>query len=152
MATSGALTLPIVTARLTLQDFVPGDFDTIHAYASDPDVTRFMFHGVRTANDTRDYLDRMIASQAETPRLIWELAVIERWSGRLVAACDLTCENPREGDLGFIFSKDAWGMGYATESAQAMVRAGFNELGLARTSRPATSPTRRRRACWKKPG
>jgi RimJ/RimL family protein N-acetyltransferase len=44
----------------------------------------------------------------------------------------ITCENAIEGDLGFIFSKDVWGMGYATEAARAMVRAGFEELGLTR--------------------
>ena len=51
---------------------------------------------------------------------------------RLVGACDLTCENEHEGDLGFIFAKDVWGAGYATEAARAMVRAGFEELGLTR--------------------
>src|SRR4051812_8881120 len=100
-----ALAIPLRTARLTLRDFVPGDFAAIHSYAADPDVTRFMFHGVRTPTDTRDYLDRMLASQQHDPRLIWELAVVETSSGRLVDACDLTCENEREGDLGFIFSK-----------------------------------------------
>src|SRR3954468_18833586 len=95
-----------------------------------------MFHGVRTPADTRDYLDRMLASQHDQPRLVWELAVVETSSARLVGACDLTCENEREGDLGFIFSKDAWGMGYATEAAQAMVRAGFEQIGLTRIHSP----------------
>jgi RimJ/RimL family protein N-acetyltransferase len=111
---------------------VPGDFDAIYVYASDPDVTRFMFHGIRTPADTRDYLDRTIAGQQETPRLTWELAVVLTSVNRLIGACDLTCENASEGDLGFIFSKDVWGMGYATEAARAMVRAGFGELGLTR--------------------
>ena len=43
------VSLPLRTARLTLRDFVPDDFVAIHAYASDPEVTRFMFHGVRDA-------------------------------------------------------------------------------------------------------
>jgi ribosomal-protein-alanine N-acetyltransferase len=124
--------LPVRTPRLTLREFVPGDFDAIHAYASDPDVTRFMFHGVRTEADTRDYLDRIIASQREPPRRTWELAVVVTAVNRLVGACDLTCENDGEGDLGFIFAKDVWGMGYATEAARAMVRAGFEQLGLTR--------------------
>ena len=124
--------LPIRTPRLTLREFVSDDFDAIHAYASDPDVTRFMFHGVRNADDTRAYLNRMLASQTEAPRLIWEVAVVVTSVNRLIGACDLTCENEREGDLGFIFVKDVWGMGYATEAARAMVRAGFDALGLSR--------------------
>ena len=38
----------------------------------------------------------------------------------------------READLGFIFSNDVWGKGYATEAARAMIRAGFEDLGLRR--------------------
>jgi RimJ/RimL family protein N-acetyltransferase len=115
-----------------LRDFVEGDFDAIHFYASDPDVTRFMFHGPRTPDDTRDYLNRIIASQRDDPRLIWELGVVVTAANRLVGACDLTCDGRGEGDLGFIFSKDVWGMGYATEAARAMVCVGFEQLGLSR--------------------
>ena len=115
-----------------MRDFVEGDFDAIHVYASNPDVTRFMFHGPRTIEDTRDYLDRMLASQQEEPRRTWELGVVVTTVNRLVGACDLTCDAQGDGDLGFIFSKDVWGMGYATESARAMVRVGFEQLGLTR--------------------
>lgn len=127
-----SISLPVRTPRLTLRDFTPGDFDAIHAYASDQEVTRFMFHGVRTEADTRDYLDRMLASQRQQPRLIWELGVVVTSAGRLVGACDLTCEDEHEGDLGFIFAKDVWRLGYASEAARAMVRAGFEQLSLAR--------------------
>ena len=50
-----ALALPLCTPRLTLRDFVRSDFGAVHGYASDPDVTRFMFHGSRTVEDSRDY-------------------------------------------------------------------------------------------------
>jgi ribosomal-protein-alanine N-acetyltransferase len=126
------LSLPLSTARLTLRDFVPDDFDAIHAYASRPDVTRYMFHGVRTVDDTREYLKRMIDAQADEPRFIWELAIVQRSDDRLIGACDLSLESTDEGDLGFILAKDVWGRGYATEAARAMVHAGFVDLGLER--------------------
>ena len=72
---SVSLSIPLRTARLTLRDFAPSDFDAIHAYASDPEVTRYMFYGPRTVADTHAYLERMLASQREEPRLIWELGV-----------------------------------------------------------------------------
>lgn len=129
-----SLRLPLQTARLTLRDFVPNDFDAIHAYASNADVTRYMFYDPRTTAETRAYLDRMLASQRDTPRLIWELAVVLTDEDRVIGACDLTLGNVRdnEADLGFIFSQDAWGKGYATEAAQALVREGFEHLGLNR--------------------
>jgi ribosomal-protein-alanine N-acetyltransferase len=126
------LDLPLQTARLILRDFQATDIDAIHAYASNAEVTRYMFYGPRTPDDTRDYLERMLASQREEPRMIWELAVVRATDGRLIGACDLTLESPAEADLGFIFSRDVWRLGYATEAARAMVRAGFEQLGVSR--------------------
>jgi RimJ/RimL family protein N-acetyltransferase len=57
-----SLGLPLRTARLTLRDFQANDVDAIHAYASDPEVTRFMFYGPRTVAETHAYLERMLAS------------------------------------------------------------------------------------------
>jgi ribosomal-protein-alanine N-acetyltransferase len=126
------LALPLRTRRLIVRDFTWADSDAVHAYASDPEVTRFMFFGPRPPDETRQYLDRMIATQREHPRMIWELAVVRAEDGRLVGACDLTLEQPREADLGFILARDVWGLGYASEIARALVRAGFEQLGVER--------------------
>ena len=91
-----------------------------------------MFYAARTIADTHAYLDRMLASQREDPRVIWELGAVVTADDRLVGACDLTLENAQQADLGFIFSQDVWGMGYATEAARTLVRAGFEQLGLNR--------------------
>lgn len=126
------LTLPIRTQRLLLRDFVVADFGAIHAYSSDPEVTRFMFFGPRDEADSQDYLQGMLESQAREPRFVWELAVVRCSDDRLIGACDLTLEDEREGDLGYILARHAWGEGYATEAARAMVDAGFRQLGLER--------------------
>lgn len=83
------LTLPIETERLLLRDFRPGDLDAVRAF-SDADATRFMFYGPRDERDACDYLERMARSQVERPRLIWELAVVERTTREVIGACDLT--------------------------------------------------------------
>lgn len=126
------LSLPLHTLRLTLRDFRASDFDAIFAYASDPAVTRFMFYGPRDEADTRAYLQRLLHSQAERPRRIWELAVVRRDDGQLIGAADLTLEDGLTGDLGYIFARDAWGHGYATEVARCLLQAGFEQLGLQR--------------------
>jgi RimJ/RimL family protein N-acetyltransferase len=115
-----------------LRDFLPTDLPAIHAYASDPEVTQFMFYGPRDAADTSAYLQRMLKSQVERPRRTWELAVIRRADDRLIGACDLTLDNAYEGDLGYIFAREAWGQGYASEAARAIVDAGFVQLQLER--------------------
>lgn len=124
--------LPLRTARLFARDFEPSDFDAVHAYASDPEVTRFMFFPPRSRDETHDYLERMRLTQHQVPRLVWELAVVRADDGRLIGGCDLTLEQPREADLGFIFARDAWGHGYASEMARALVPAAFEALGVDR--------------------
>jgi ribosomal-protein-alanine N-acetyltransferase len=127
-----ALSLPLRTARLTLRELVPNDFEAIHAYASDPKVTRFMFYGPRIVAETHAYLEHILARQREAPRLIWELGAVVTAEGRLVGACDLTLESGQAADLGFIFARDVWDTSYAMEAAQALVSAGFQQLGLVR--------------------
>lgn len=120
------------TARLFARDFEPSDFDAIHAYASDPEVTRFMFFAPRSRDETRDYLERMLLTQRQVPRVVWELAMVRAGDGRLIGGCDLTIEQPQQADLGFILAKAAWGHGYATEIARALVAAAFEALGVDR--------------------
>jgi RimJ/RimL family protein N-acetyltransferase len=67
------LSLPLQTMRLTLRDFHASDFDAVFAYASDPEVTHFMFYGPRDQAETQAYLQRMLQSQTEVPRRTWEL-------------------------------------------------------------------------------
>jgi len=124
--------LPIRTARLRLRDFVISDLDAVHAYASDADVTRFMFYGPRSESETRAYLERVIAAQTTTPRTVWELAIVREAGDQLIGGCDLTFDRPREADLGFILAREAWGRGYATEAARALVHTAFEELGASR--------------------
>src|SRR5262245_16250853 len=96
------LSLPIHTARLTLRDFHASDCDGVFAYASDPEVTRFMFYGPRNQAETHDYLQHMLRSQMEVPRLIWEVAVVRTADGQLIGACDLTLEDALTADLGYM--------------------------------------------------
>ena len=51
------LTLPVRTARLNLREFVALDFAAVHAYSSDPRVTRYLFFGPRDEESTAEYLD-----------------------------------------------------------------------------------------------
>jgi ribosomal-protein-alanine N-acetyltransferase len=122
------LALPIETARLTLRDFVQSDFDAIYAYSSDPKVTRYLFFGPRDSDTTADYLEGLLASQVESPRLRFELAVQETASGRVIGACDLSYIEGNVVDLGYMLGLSDWGKGYATEIALALVDAAFSDL------------------------
>ena len=59
--------LPIQTSRLELRDFRAKDFDAVHAYASDPLVTRFTSWGPNSEEETRAFLDSVTAEAAAIP-------------------------------------------------------------------------------------
>jgi RimJ/RimL family protein N-acetyltransferase len=124
--------LPLATSRLRLRDFVKTDFDAVYAYSSDPRVTRYLFFGPRDADATAEYLEGLLASQRERPRMRFELAVEEIGTARVVGACDLSYIERNVVDLGYMLAMDVWGRGYATEIALALVDAAFYDLRAAR--------------------
>lgn len=122
------LTLPVRTARLNLREFVATDFAAVHAYSSDPRVTRYLFFGPRDEESTAEYLEELLDSQREQPRTRFELAVEEIASGNLIGACDLSLIESNVVDLGYMLAAEQWGLGYATEIALALVDAAFFDL------------------------
>ncbi len=122
------LTLPIVTRRLTLREFVRSDFDAVYAYSSDARVTKYLFFGPRDADGTADYLEGLLASQQEMPRTRFELAVEESATRRVIGACDLSLIERNVVDLGYMLGLADWGKGYATEISLALVDAAFYDL------------------------
>jgi len=122
------LILPLRTARLNLREFVATDFAAVHAYSSDPRVTRYLFFGPRDEQSTAEYLEELLASQRELPRTRFELAVEEIASGKLIGACDLSLIESNVVDLGYMLGAEQWGKGFATEIALTLVEAAFFDL------------------------
>jgi ribosomal-protein-alanine N-acetyltransferase len=126
------LTLPLATARLHLREFTEADFDAILAYSKDPKVTRYLFFGPRDEDSTQEYLQELLVSQSEQPRTRFELAVEENAGGRLIGACDLSLIERNVMDLGYMLETAAWGRGFATEIATALLDAAFQQLRVDR--------------------
>ncbi|WP_068786164.1 GNAT family N-acetyltransferase [Paenibacillus phocaensis] len=128
------------TERLRLREYTWEDEPAAHAYAADPLVVEHMLWGPNTSEETRDFLRQAIQKQDDVPRDTYELAVILQTTGQLIGGCSLILAGARQAELGYCFHRSFWGQGYATEAARAMMRMGFQDLGLHRiyaTCRPA---------------
>jgi RimJ/RimL family protein N-acetyltransferase len=89
--------------------------------------------GPNTPQDTRDFLDRAAETARAEPRLGYELGVVTKTDGRLLGAVGLRLEAQGcQAMLGYCYHADAWGHGYATEAAEALLRFGFDVLLLHR--------------------
>lgn len=122
------------TPRLVLREFTADDFEAVHAYGSDPEVVEFLPWGPNSEQDTIDFLERNVKNAAVDPREDFVLGVVRRCDDRLLGGVGLHLPDAEShlGMLGYVYHRDAWGQGYATEAARAIVSFGFDVLGLRR--------------------
>jgi ribosomal-protein-alanine N-acetyltransferase len=124
----------IQTGRLVLRDLQEDDWQAVNSYASDPEVVRYMDWGPNTEDDTKIFIQRSIANQKERPRRDYTLALVLKPDDRLIGGCGIRVSDPdnREGWIGYCLNRHFWGQGYATETAQGLLRFGFDRLDLHR--------------------
>jgi RimJ/RimL family protein N-acetyltransferase len=111
----------IETARLVLRRPAMSDAAAIFdAYASDPEVTRFLgWPCHRSVHDTRDFL-RFSAHEWER----WPAGpylILLRGDRRLIGSTGLGFQSPSAAVTGYVLARQEWGHGYATEALAAMV-------------------------------
>jgi RimJ/RimL family protein N-acetyltransferase len=123
----------IDTARLTLCRPSAADAQAIfERYANDSEVTRFLgWPRHDSIDDTRAFLDFSASQWEEWPA--GPYLVRSRTDGQLLGSTGLQFETPTAAVTGYVFAKDAWGKGYATESLEAMVHLARN-IGVRRLS------------------
>lgn len=118
----------IETMRCVLRKFRPDDFDAVHAFGSDAEVTRYMDWGPNDETATRAFLERV--SNDDSRGL--EFAVVARDADRLIGSCGIHVAGEGRAEIGYCLAKESWGRGLGTEVASALVQFGFEQLGLHR--------------------
>jgi [ribosomal protein S5]-alanine N-acetyltransferase len=122
------------TRRLVLRDFRTEDRDAVQAFASDAGVVTYMDWGPNTPEQTVAFLATKIAAAAESPRSQWAFAV--EHASVLIGSIELVVEDRQHGRgaMGYTLARPAWGQGFGTEAAGALLRFGFDRLGLHKIS------------------
>jgi [ribosomal protein S5]-alanine N-acetyltransferase len=111
----------VETERLLLRRPRADDAEAVFSrYASDAEVTRWL-GWPRHANvaATRAFLEFSDAEWVQWPA--GPYLVTSRESGALLGGTGLGFETRYRAATGYVFAKDAWGLGYATEALRAMV-------------------------------
>ncbi len=120
------------TARLIIRPWRAEDRPAFAAIMSDAEVMRYLNHG-RTFTETQ--VDEWLARQARQleEHDVCMGAVIEKSSGKLIGISG-TQPLGTTGDLeiGWIFARETWGRGYATEAGHAAMQHVLETLGRTR--------------------
>jgi ribosomal-protein-alanine N-acetyltransferase len=127
------LELPLLeTPRLRLRKFTLQDAPGVFAYASDPEVVRYLLWAAhKSVAESQADLERVIKAYGSTTDLRWGIEL--KSTGRLIGGCKLTCQLAHQrAEVGYVLAREHWGCGYAAETVQAILRHGFTQIGLNR--------------------
>lgn len=126
------------TARLLLRPFTEADTDAMFALHSNPDVLRYWD---APPWKTRAQAEQFIArcKQFEQEGTGARLAIERSADGAFLGWCGLANWDPayRSARMGYCLNEAAWGQGFATEAARAMLQWAFDTLDLNRVQAEA---------------
>ena len=138
----------INTERLILRRFEYSDCASAHRnWASDEDVqTKYGEPVYPAEEDVNKLLDKYIGAYENDDKYRW--AVIEKETGECIgqAAFFLVDSKNQFAEIEYCIGRAFQGKGYATEATKALIRYGFEEIGLNKVqicARTVNTPSRR---------
>ncbi len=122
------------TERLLLRKMRLDDAEAMFAYASDPEVTRYVLWDThRSIEDSESFLRFAIEGYEKGDFGGW--GVVLKDSGVFIGTCGLDAGYAPEharAELGYVLSREHWGKGLMPEAARAVIAFGFGSMGLNR--------------------
>ncbi|MBY6037608.1 GNAT family N-acetyltransferase [Fictibacillus nanhaiensis] len=121
------------TERLILRKITPGDINDMYEYGSDPEVAKYVTwqtHG--TLSDTKEFIDFVLRNYDKGEIAPWGIEYKE--NGKMIGTIDFVTWQPhhKSAEMGYVLSREYWGMGITTEAAEELISFGFQNMDLIR--------------------
>lgn len=120
--------MTLQTKRLFLREMTQTDFNDLCKMLKDKDVM-YAYEHAFSDKEAHEWLDRQIQRYKDYGFGLW--AVILKDNGEMIGQCGLTMQDTDDKqvlEIGYLFCKEYWHNGYATEAAKACKDYAFENL------------------------
>ncbi|GGH86572.1 ribosomal-protein-alanine N-acetyltransferase [Pullulanibacillus pueri] len=121
------------TERLILRKLTLNDVEDLFAYASKPQVSRYVPWDVhKSIEDSQHFLESITNAYKEKGKLTWAIEL--KSEGKMIGTIDYVNWSPDhfKAEIAYVLSHHYWGRGMTTEASQKLLEYGFGTLGLNR--------------------
>ena len=116
------------TERLSLRELTQDDYPALCRILQDERVM-YAYEGAFSDAEVQEWLDRQLARYKKWGFGLW--AAVLKETGEVIGQCGLTMQLWKEREvleIGYLFRRDCWHRGYATEAARACKAYAFEKL------------------------
>ena len=121
------------TERLILRKIKIDDVDDMYEYSKNPEVTRYL---VWSPHPDKEYTFEYISYLQSRYKCgdFYDWGVINKFDNKMIGTCGFTRFDfvNNSAEMGYVLNTDYHGVGIATEASFAVMKFGFERLGLNR--------------------
>lgn len=115
----------VQTKRLLLRPYTTEDLEEVDAFSSDEATMKYLLQSdVRNLEETKYFIQSCIDKTSSST--MYYFAAEELQTGAVIGSVALQVTDRTEGDasIEYVFNRNFWGRGYATEVVKSLVRYG----------------------------
>lgn len=118
------------TERLFLREMTQNDFESLCRILQDEE-TMYAYNGAFNNEEVQQWLNRQLARYQKYKHKFGLWAVVYKETGDMIGQCGLTMQPWKDREvleIGYLFRRDCWHKGFATEAAKACKEYAFTVL------------------------